>query len=281
MNNDDDNDDNISPSLSESEQEEEEEEQEEEQEEEEEEQEEEEEVVGCEHYVRRCLLVAPCCDKAYVCRHCHNDAEAHEMDRHAVKEVVCAECNERQPVSNACLNNECGTQFAAYFCAVCNFFDDRVERNYYHCDKCGICRVKGAADFVHCDTCRTCVSSDNHRCKAEQFHADCPICLENLFHSTKPAHVPACGHPIHAHCMMNCLQQNRIGCPLCRKTMLSPESVQNYNAAVDALISMHPMQEELLVVIRCNDCDFKGSIQFHPYGMKCGGCGGYNTARGD
>ena len=44
-----------------------------------------EEVVGCEHYVRRCLLVAPCCDKAYVCRHCHNDAEAHEMDRHAVK----------------------------------------------------------------------------------------------------------------------------------------------------------------------------------------------------
>jgi RING finger/CHY zinc finger protein 1 len=79
--------------------------------------------------------------------------------------------------------------------------------------------------------------------------------------------------------MMNCLQQNRIGCPLCRKTMLSPESLQKYNESMDTLVSMYPMQEELLVVIRCNDCDFNGSIQFHPYGMKCGGCGGYNTAR--
>jgi hypothetical protein len=30
---------------------------------------------GCSHYRRRCKLVAPCCDKAYWCRHCHNDSE--------------------------------------------------------------------------------------------------------------------------------------------------------------------------------------------------------------
>ena len=238
-----------------------------------------EEVVGCEHYVRRCLLVAPCCDKAYVCRHCHNDAEAHEMDRHAVKEVVCAACTVQQPVSQTCCNPNCGIQFAAYFCAVCNFFDDRVERNYYHCDKCGICRVRGDAVFIHCDTCRTCVNAVNHRCKAEQFHTDCPVCLENLFHSVKPAHVPACGHPIHAHCMMNCMQQNRIGCPLCRKTMLSPDVLQQYNEGMDSVIHAYPMQECLMVAIRCNDCDFVGEARVHPYGMKCGGCGGYNTAR--
>jgi RING finger/CHY zinc finger protein 1 len=236
-------------------------------------------AVGCEHYVRRCLLVAPCCNKAYVCRHCHNDAEAHEMDRHAVKEVVCAACTVQQPVSQTCCNPNCSIHFAAYFCAVCNFFDDRVERNYYHCDKCGICRVKGENEFIHCDTCRTCVNAVAHRCKAEQFHADCPVCLENLFHSVKPAHVPACGHPIHAHCMMSCMQQNRIGCPLCRKTMLSPDALQQYTAGMDSVIHAYPMQERLMVAIRCNDCDFVGEAQAHPYGMKCGGCGGYNTAR--
>ena len=237
------------------------------------------ELMGCEHYVRRCRLVAPCCDKEYVCRHCHNEAEAHEMDRHAVKEVVCNKCNHRQPVSNTCINNECGIQFAAYFCAVCNFFDDRIERNYYHCDKCGICRVKGDSEYVHCDTCGTCVASLRHRCKAEQFHTDCPICLENLFHSIKSVHIPACGHPIHAHCFMSCVQQNRLSCPLCRKTMLPSNLILQHNQEMDALISLYPMQEELLVVIRCNDCDFNGEVQFHPYGLKCGGCGGYNTAR--
>ena len=61
--------------------------------------------------------------------------------------------------------------------------------------------------------------------------------------------------------------------------MLPPDNLQRYNAGMDALIQASPMQEELLVVIRCNDCDFNGEVQFHPYGMKCEGCGGFNTAR--
>jgi len=234
---------------------------------------------GCEHYVRRCRLVALCCDKEYACRHCHNDAEAHEMNRHDVKEVVCTECEQRQPVSATCCNNECGIVFAAYFCAVCNFFDNRIERNYYHCDKCGLCRVKGDNDFVHCDVCSTCVASPNHVCKADRFHTDCPICLENLFHSTKPANVLPCGHPIHVHCMLNCFQQNRITCPLCRKTMMSESSTHLYNHGIDSLIDAHPIQEELVFAVNCNDCGHKGEVKFHPYGMKCGGCGGYNTSR--
>jgi RING finger/CHY zinc finger protein 1 len=270
MNNDDNynNNDNISPFLVGSN---------EEEEEEEEEEESECEVVGCEHYVRRCHLVAPCCNKAYVCRHCHNDAESHEMDRHAVKEVVCAECNARQSVSNTCLH--CGTQFAAYFCVVCNFFDDRIERNYYHCDKCGICRVKGNNEFIHCDKCGTCVASLDHACKADRFHTDCPVCLENLFHSTKPATVLPCGHPMHAHCQLSCFQQNRLSCPLCRKTMMSDDILQKHNELMDALIEQFPMQEELTFVIKCNDCGFNGATRFHPYGMKCAQCGGYNTSK--
>ena len=237
-------------------------------------------MTDCEHYVRRCSLVAPCCNKAYVCRHCHNDAETHEMDRHAVKEVVCNECNVRQPVSQTCNNEACGITFAAYFCATCNFFDDRAERNYYHCDKCGICRVKGEHDYVHCDTCGTCVAINNHKCKREQFHTDCPVCLENLFHSTKQSNALPCGHVMHVHCMQGCFQQNRIGCPLCRKSMLSPEAWSKYNERMDALIDQFPMlQEDMTLAINCNDCGFNGEARFHPYGMKCTQCGGYNTSR--
>lgn len=28
---------------------------------------------GCQHYRRRCKLVAPCCGEVFACRHCHND----------------------------------------------------------------------------------------------------------------------------------------------------------------------------------------------------------------
>ena len=30
---------------------------------------------GCSHYRRRCLIVAPCCDEVFWCRHCHNEAK--------------------------------------------------------------------------------------------------------------------------------------------------------------------------------------------------------------
>lgn len=28
---------------------------------------------GCQHYRRRCKLLAPCCGEVFACRHCHND----------------------------------------------------------------------------------------------------------------------------------------------------------------------------------------------------------------
>ena len=42
--------------------------------------------------------------------------------------------------------------------------------------------------------------------------------------------------------------------------------------------------ENINTQIICNDCGFKGGVRFHPIGLKCRGCGGYNTlnaGRGD
>ena len=136
---------------------------------------------GCTHYRRRCQVVAPCCGLQTWCRLCHDAAyeegrgvaghDAHKMDRHAVAEVVCCTCNERQPVRTrvcfscaVCARRECdtpsryydcggdgyvqaaqactkcGTVLGRYFCAKCNLYDDNNTKGQFHCDKCGICR---------------------------------------------------------------------------------------------------------------------------------------------
>ena len=61
--------------------------------------------------------------------------------------------------------------------------------------------------------------------------------------------------------------------------MLPPVSLEQYTADIDTVIEANPTQEDISFDIRCNDCGFKGSVRYHPYGMKCGDCGGYNTTR--
>jgi RING finger and CHY zinc finger domain-containing protein 1 len=86
---------------------------------------------------------------------CTQDAQKrHILDRKAVKEVVCALCNTRQPVAGSC--NSCGVAFGAYSCLKCNFFDDDLERKQFHCEECGICRVGGRENYFHCSTCNCC-----------------------------------------------------------------------------------------------------------------------------
>ena len=235
---------------------------------------------GCEHYIRICKLVSPCCDKIYPCRFCHNDNEIHEINRFDVREVVCSKCDSRQNISNECVH--CGVRFAKYYCHICKFFDDRIERNYYHCDKCGICRVAENRKYIHCDMCNTCVSDDNsvkHICRANIFNNECPICLEDMFHSIKPSCILNCGHPIHTDCLQNCIQNNKITCSLCRKIVYSGDTLKKYIEFIDARIELYPVQDELFYDVQCNDCLFQGQSKHHPFGMKCGNCGGYNTKR--
>ena len=80
----------------------------------------------------------------------------HEIDRREIREVICAVCDERQPVGSDC--RLCGVSFGAYSCMECNFFDDDNSKQQYHCEHCGICRVGGRENFFHCHTCGSCYS---------------------------------------------------------------------------------------------------------------------------
>ena len=182
---------------------------------------------GCKHYRRRCKLVAPCCDEAFWCRHCHNERTAagewdprrrHELERSAVREVVCGLCDERQPAAASC--RRCGVGFGDYVCLRCCFFDD-VDRGQWHCDACGICRVGGAHRFFHCETCSCCYSTSlrgNHVCVENSMRSACPVCLEYLFDSVRPTAVLPCGHTIHSECLRECERQRQLSCPVCLRS---------------------------------------------------------------
>lgn len=46
--------------------------------------------------------------------------------------------------------------FLQYTCLKCNLFDDE-DKNQFHCDGCGICRIGGANRFFHCEVCNMCL----------------------------------------------------------------------------------------------------------------------------
>ena len=184
-------------------------------------------LLGCKHYRRRCKLVAPCCGEAFWCRHCHNErtaagewdpARRHELERSAVREVVCGVCDARQPAAASCA--ACGVGFGAYSCLRCCFFDD-VDRGQWHCADCGICRVGGEHRFFHCETCSCCYSTSlrgNHVCVENSMRSACPVCLEYLFDSVRPTAVLPCGHTIHSECLRECERQRQLSCPVCLRS---------------------------------------------------------------
>ena len=56
----------------------------------------------CLHYERNCRIVAPCCNRVFACRVCHDEVvpPSHPpLDRFRISEVVCKECDTRQAVS--------------------------------------------------------------------------------------------------------------------------------------------------------------------------------------
>jgi len=71
-------------------------------------------------------------------------------------------------------------------------------------------------------------------------------------------------------------------CPLCKKSVLNDEYQQLLIQDLDQQIEMAPMPEEYRdkqVHIQCNDCSAKSRVAFHIFGLKCGGCGSYNTTK--
>jgi Zn finger protein HypA/HybF involved in hydrogenase expression len=49
---------------------------------------------------------------------------------------------------------------------------------------------------------------------------------------------------------------------------------------MDEIVASHTINagsNNVLTKIKCNDCSFNDKVSYHPMGLKCGGCGGYNT----
>jgi RING finger and CHY zinc finger domain-containing protein 1 len=244
--------------------------------------------TNCGHYISGCKIISKCCDKEFGCRLCHDlEISEHNINRYDIEEVVCNICKTRQPSSNACINRECdNTMFAKYYCGICHLYSNEPVSEIYHCDKCNICRMCSVGytrdDFYHCDKCGGCINKsikDTHACISDSFKNDCCICLESIFLSRDSTVILPCGHIIHNNCLLSSLQQNRYSCPLCRKSMIKGEMLQRMNSEYDRIISMYPYNENISFRIVCNDCAFKGEVAFHPMGIKCGGCGGYNTTK--
>ena len=231
----------------------------------------------CQHYNRGCKFIAPCCNNIVNCRICHDDEYDHKIDRFKIESIICNQCGLQQAVSNKCI--QCNLVFAEYFCKICRLYDTHETNKYFHCNDCGLCRVGTPEEVFHCDKCNICLSitlKDNHNCRKELFRNDCCICLEDLFTSREGALVLPCYHTIHIECRNKWIK-NKIGCPLCRKTMINGESLEQYNTFLDKLISDNPIDEIYLVDIKCNDCGKTSNINNNPYGRKCTHCGSYNT----
>jgi len=178
-------------------------------------------IYGCLHYSRHCEILAPCCNKYYSCRFCHNNDNTHILNRFNIEKIKCLKCNNIQNKSQYC--NNCNTCFGNYFCNICNIFDNfGLEKNIYHCNKCGICRIGIKEYFYHCDICGGCLPlklKDNHKCIFNSMKQECAICLNDIFNCRNSSLILKCGHMFHSKCINLCLLYKKSKCPLCRQNI--------------------------------------------------------------
>ncbi|CAD5124518.1 DgyrCDS12797 [Dimorphilus gyrociliatus] len=232
---------------------------------------------GCAHYERKCALISPCCKKPYVCRLCHDENENHELNRKEVVTIKCLKCSVYQEVQSSC--EDCGTDFATYFCKICRMFDSKDDGKF-HCIGCGICRKGGKENYTHCDNCGYCLSNKSfkeHKCISNVSLDNCTVCLESLHNSIKPFITLRCSHLIHEHCERQMAEKGLFRCPLCNESMADMTS---FWKQLDNEIEQTEMPEEyvnLEVWINCGDCHKKSKTKFHIVGLKCAECGSYNT----
>jgi RING finger and CHY zinc finger domain-containing protein 1 len=226
----------------------------------------------CEHYQINCKIKAECCQQFFACRQCHNLSENHSIDRYSIKTVQCVKCNTIQEKSNQC--NSCGDKFSNYYCNQCNLWCETV---CYHCELCNICYKFTPDERFHCDICNLCFQNEPpHVCSQKKVNKDqeCCICLEALYYQVSPPTMLKCQHWVHSNCLQNLLKSGKYQCPLCKKTMMDMDW-----SGFKEIIKMIPISEEetKTVEIFCNDCLIKTTCNYHPLGMECGQCQGYNT----
>lgn len=232
---------------------------------------------GCAHYRTNCKIRAECCGNWYSCRFCHDESEDHAIDRHAVKFMLCMQCQVPQNSAKSC--RSCLTVMANYYCDICKLWDDDPEKEIYHCQRCKICRRGKSEDFVHCDRCCGCISSEHypqHKCLEGSLQSNCPICGENLFTSTSMAMFMPCGHSIHYTCHQEHTRSS-YQCPICLKSL---NNMSLFFTRIDELMASQQMPEEYRKMssqILCNDCEKKSVAKFHFIYHRCAHCASYNT----
>ncbi|XP_072439868.1 RING finger and CHY zinc finger domain-containing protein 1 isoform X3 [Chiloscyllium punctatum] len=185
----------------------------------------------------------------------------------------------RLKVKKTCEN--CKTVFGEYYCDTCHLFD--VDKKQYHCPPCGICsRIGPKDDFFHCVKCNLCLATHlrgNHKCVENVSRQNCPVCMEDIHTSRIGAHVLTCGHLLHKTCYEMLFNKGAYRCPLC---MQSAVDMTKYWEELDLEIAQTAMPSDyqnMVVKIMCNDCQLHSTTPFHVLGLKCTGCGSYNTAQ--
>mmetsp|Transcript_2824 Transcript_2824/g.4756 ORF Transcript_2824/g.4756 Transcript_2824/m.4756 type:complete len:410 (-) Transcript_2824:173-1402(-) len=255
-------------------------------------------VLGCIHYRRKCKLYFECCDKLYACRICHDEdvtsksvtstdarEKWHIANRYEVQSMWCMVCETLQPCASHCVS--CGVMMAKYFCAICNLFDDAVNRPIYHCPFCNVCRVGLGLgkDQFHCMNCNACMSTKlkDHKCVNGLLEGDCAVCQEKLFFATRPVHVSPCGHVMHRDCFHDYVKTS-IQCPVCRRSIFDVSEVWNKYDEMWSHILGGP---GIAVDVHCFDCQRDTKVVLpanlpdwaSAFPSKCSSCGSYNTKR--
>ncbi len=191
-------------------------------------------------------------------------------------------CKTEQKISNHCVNINCQftNQFTLYYCYICKLHNN-TEKDIYHCDQCGICRIGLKEKNFHCENCNMCYllsAKNNHQCFNNKFDMVCSICRENLFRSRHSAiNFNKCPHSMCSFCFDQYIK-NEYKCPICNKSIID---MSNLWESIDAIMLNDIMPEEYKQTttnILCNDCNtLSKSIRYHFQYHKCDQCGSYNT----
>jgi len=177
-------------------------------------------------------MSAPCCDRFYPCRFCHDAAENHAIDRTKVNQMRCCSCETVGAPEQVCRG--CQTELSASYCGICHVW---TEDAIFHCDDCGLCRVGKREDFRHCHTCMMCLPEsiyEGHQCVLNMNEGQtCSICLseENLRESREGTSLLGCGHVFHRSCLVEWLKRSQ-RCPLCR----APTNYESVLAELERLV---------------------------------------------
>jgi RING finger/CHY zinc finger protein 1 len=238
-------------------------------------------ILGCTHYQRNCRIKAPCCQKIFTCRRCHDEQISdHKINRYDIETMICMFCQTTQPVNQIC--QHCQKSMAAYFCGICKFFDDDLTKGIWHCAACGLCRLGGKDNYVHCDICHMCLSPGPHKHTERAFECNCPICNEYLLTSTMtPIKPEPCNHPIHASCYKKLIKNERFSCPVCNKSYSElKDFLQDYWSQKRQFKNANPMPSEYRnwrIEVLCYDCEKRTESDFHWLGTECSHCHGWNN----